>query len=157
MICSRRIAVTFALAAAILAAGARGARAHGVGWKISERAPVALEFFYSTGETMAYQEVKIFSPDEPGVAFLSGRTDPSGRFAFVPDAPGEWRAVVSDGEGHRAETTLTVGESAADIQVAQSGGGELFTRAALGVSVIFNAAALVLLSRAAKRGSAKST
>jgi nickel transport protein len=126
---------------------------------------VVLEFYYSTGETMAYQEARVFSPGSPRDdknAFQSGRADEFGRCSFVPDAPGEWRVVLTDHEGHRAEAVVDIsdeffnggGQDAAGTAsgVVTSGqslpqGRELFMRALLGVSVIFNIAALVWLAR----------
>jgi nickel transport protein len=113
---------------------------------------VALEFFYSTGEYMAYQDARVYSPKDGKASFQSGRSDEFGRVSFVPDAPGGWRVVVRDEEGHMAEAVINVTDefiggsrSAADPATGQSipMGGELFIRALLGVSVLFNIAAFV--------------
>ncbi len=141
-----------------LAAGSAGA--HGVGYRFSDRAPVSLEFFYSTGETMAYTEAKVYAPND-AIEFQSGRTDAAGRFAFTPDRDGPWRVVVRDEEGHRVEATIPVAPASSDAssapKIPASGGGSLpqgmslAIRAALGVSLLFNIAAFVLLRRRAPR------
>lgn len=137
------------------------ALAHGVGFRQSKRPSVPLEFFYSTGETMSYLETKVFSPADEKFAYQSGRTDDAGRFAFVPDVPGQWRVVVKDEEGHQCIAKVDVtrqfidgaGQSAGlgvKEQSAVPHGMELFKRCLLGVSLIFNVAAFVLLARRRK-------
>ena len=129
------------------------ALAHGVGYRVSSEKAITLEFYYSTGETMAYLEARTYSPLDERNAFQSGWTDEFGRVSFVPDSEGEWRVVVKDGEGHMANAAVPVtseflsggGEDSLSV-AAQSSlpqGAELFFRAALGVSVLFNIAALV--------------
>ncbi|MDR1048962.1 MAG: hypothetical protein LBL51_04325 [Synergistaceae bacterium] len=146
-----------ALFAAIgaLALGAPGAFAHGAGYRLSDKRPVSLEFYYSTGETMSYEEAKVFSPKDEKFAFQSGRTDEAGRFAFTPDTPGPWRVVVRDGEGHLAEAQIEIVENAenagndslAPKEAGLPEGTGLFVKAGLGVSLLFNAAAFVSLAR----------
>ena len=139
------------------------ADAHGVGYSESSLKPVSLEFFYSTGELMSYLEAKVFSPADEKVAYQSGRTDEGGRFAFTPNKPGTWRVVVNDEDGHRAEAAVDVTEEflKADASAGSSGslvqekkaapeGLDLYLRAGLGVSLLFNIAAFVLLARRRK-------
>jgi nickel transport protein len=154
------LAVICALGLA-LSAGTRIASAHGVGYRHSARSAVALEFYYSTGEAMAYQEARVYGPDNARAAFQTGRTDEYGRVSFVPAASGDWRVEVRDEEGHRAEALVTVagdgGEDAKSDGGAISGGStpegmEVFFRALLGVSLIFNIAAFVVAARAKKKG-----
>ena len=115
--------------------------AHGTGYRSSSLKPVALEFVYSTGETMSYREAKVFSPKDGKFAYQSGRTDENGRFSFVPDVSGKWRVIVRDEEGHQctAELDVTVNEG---VSVPQSH-TDLVTRAILGVSIIFNIAMII--------------
>jgi len=125
--------------------------AHGVGYRQSDLRPVSLEFSYSTGETMSYLETRVFSPLDEKFAFQSGRTDEAGRFAFTPDSPGQWRIVVKDEEGHQAEAVIDVTEDflnkggnfpASSIRDSSPPKGmDLFIRATLGVSLLFNIAA----------------
>ncbi len=141
--------------------GAFQALAHGVGYRQSKLPSVPLEFFYSTGESMSYIETKVFSPADEKFAYQSGRTDDAGRFAFVPNVPGQWRAVVKDEEGHQCIAKIDVtqqfidgasqkGELDVKGQAAVPQGIELFKRCLLGVSLIFNVAAFVLLTRRRK-------
>ncbi|MBQ7197614.1 MAG: hypothetical protein IJS40_09425 [Synergistaceae bacterium] len=128
--------------------------AHGVGYREISLKAVPLEFFYSTGEKMSYCETKIFSPSDSKFAAQSGRTDEQGRFSFIPDASGEWRAIVRDNEGHQCEAKINITEeflkSENEIENVEQNhendapeGFELFIRALLGVSLIFNFALLI--------------
>jgi hypothetical protein len=139
----------------VILASPETALSHGVGYRQSGKKAVVLEFYYSTGETMAYQEAKVYSPQDEKNPFQSGRTDEFGVCSFVPNIEGEWRAVVWDIEGHRVEAAVPVtpeflsGGGGEEISVSAGSslpqGLELFIRAALGVSVLFNIAALVRL------------
>lgn len=157
------MAVVLGLAALIgLGVAAVRSDAHGVGYSESSLKPIALDFFYSTGELMNYLEAKVFSPEDEKVAHQSGRTDAGGRFAFTPDKPGTWRVVVNDDDGHRAEATIEVtqeflaggpAEGAGPLvqeKKAAPEGLDLYLRAGLGVSLLFNIAAFVLLVRRRK-------
>ena len=100
---------------------------------------------------MNYLEAKVFSPADEKIAYQSGRTDEGGRFAFTPNKPGTWRVIVSDEDGHRAEATVNVTEDF--LKAGATGGGsgiDMLRRAGLGVSLIFNIAAFVLLLRCRK-------
>ncbi len=158
-----KIVLTLGLALAGLSLLFEGdaALAHGVGFRQAAEPAVALEFFYSTGEPMSYREARVFSPADEKFAHQTGRTDAAGRFAFVPDAAGTWRAVVRDEEGHQATAEITVTEAmlsgvSAKPETATPSpadpnnppeGFELLIRAALGVSLLFNLAAFTLLRR----------
>ncbi|GHV54882.1 hypothetical protein FACS1894216_15810 [Synergistales bacterium] len=146
----------------IITLGCGTAFAHGVGYRQSDKKAVPLEFYYSTGEMMAYEEARVFSPLDEKNAYLSGRTDEFGRYSFIPSAEGEWRVIVKDREGHMAEAAVQitgeflsggasgVGESAA-AQSPLPQGGELFLRAAFGVSILLNISAAALLVRRSGR------
>ncbi len=155
--------VALVLAALVLSsAAAVRADAHGVGYSESSLRPVALDFFYSTGELMSFLKAEVFSPSDDKAAYQSGRTDEEGRFAFIPNKPGKWRVVVNDDDGHRAEATVDVtqeflaGGAAGGVgslvqeKKAAPEGPELYLRAGLGVSLLFNIAAFVLLARRRK-------
>ena len=114
---------------------------------------------------MSYREAKVFSPQDSKFAVQSGRTDEQGRFAFIPDSPGEWRVIVRDEEGHQCEAKINLSQeffSAGATSDSQDNnqqknfpeGLELFIRALLGVSLIFNAAFLIIT---VKRRYSKST
>ena len=132
--------------------------AHGVGYRESELKSVPLEFFYSTGEKMSYREAKIFSPKDEKFAVQSGRTDENGRFAFIPDTAGEWRVIVRDEEGHQCEAKINITQEFLENKTHEKNiaennnnnpprGIELFVRAVLGVSIIFNLAMLIKIQR----------
>jgi nickel transport protein len=134
---------------------------HGSGYRQSKIGAVALEFYYSTGEAMAYQEARVYSPGGERTAYQSGRTDEFGRYSFVPAAEGEWRVEVRDDEGHRAEAVIPItaefvrGEREGSSVLTESSlpqGADLFVRALLGISLIFNIAAFVRLRRSGARG-----
>ena len=124
--------------------------AHGVGYREISLKSIPLEFFYSTGEKMSYREAKVFSPNDSKFAVQSGRTDENGRFAFIPDVLGEWRVIVQDEEGHRCEAKINITEEfftnenkIMNEQNNSPKGFELFIRALLGVSLIFNIVILI--------------
>ncbi len=91
---------------------------HGVGYaQLMDEKPVVLEFQYATGDPAAYAAIKIYAPadattstespqDSPKVEYQNGRTDASGRFSFVPDSPGTWTVIMTDGQGHRSEAAI---------------------------------------------------
>ena len=130
---------------------AGSAFAHGTGYNISSFKAIPLEFFYSTGEKMSYREIKVFSPSDSKFAIQTGRTDEFGRFAFIPNISGDWRVIVRDEEGHQCEAKISVGEDFNAISQDNSGsqleGFNLFSRALLGVSLIFNLAMLIKIFR----------
>ena len=57
-----RMAVLGLAVAAGLGFFAGTASAHGVGYQESDLRPVALDFFYSTGELMSYLKAEVFMP-----------------------------------------------------------------------------------------------
>ena len=116
--------------------------AHGVGYRQSELGAVSLEFFYSTGERMSYREAKVYSPNDEKFAAQTGRTDEQGRFAFIPDALGEWRVIVRDEEGHQCTAAINVSETLR-AEVNDDYSDDLWLRAVLGVSIIFNIAFMI--------------
>ena len=72
----------------------------------------AVKLSYADGEVLAYVPFEVYSPGDPKIPYLKGRTDRSGYLAFVPDAPGAWRVKVIDDTGHGLDTTLEVGSTA---------------------------------------------
>jgi len=68
---------------------------------------------YAGSEPVAYAAVLVYAPGQQETEYQNGRTDANGVFSFVPDREGEWRFVVDDGMGHRAETPITVSTDAA--------------------------------------------
>jgi nickel transport protein len=72
-----------------------------------------VEFYYASGEPMAYVAVRLFAPGDAAVPFVDGRADKLGHFAFLPSEPGAWTARAEDEEGHKVELTVQAGEAGA--------------------------------------------
>ncbi len=125
--------------------------AHGVGFREISLKAVPLEFFYSTGDKMSYCEAKIFSPKDSKFAAQTSRTDERGRVAFIPDVSGDWRVIVNDGQGHQCEAKINITEeflkNENKIMNIKKNSPELFIRALLGVSLIFNLALLIRIKK----------
>lgn len=98
------------LAVALCLALPGGAQAHGVGARSLGTGAQTVEFYYASGEPMAYVAVKLFAPGE-AVPYIDGRADKEGRFAFLPGGPGAWTARAEDEEGHKVELTVQAGEA----------------------------------------------
>ena len=137
---------------------------HGTGYRVSKIRPISLEFFYSTGEKMSYMEAKVYSPNDEKFAYQSGRTDEDGRFAFTPNAVGEWRIHVKDEKGHSALAKIKIlpehvisqdvksnDVPSVTISPSMPDGDDLYVRVALGVSLLFNAAAVTIVVRRRKK------
>ncbi len=133
-----------AAAGAVMAAG--GAQAHGVGARSLGPGAQSVEFYYASGEPMAYVAVRLFAPGDAAVPFVDGRADKLGRFAFLPSEPGAWTARAEDEEGHKVELTVQAGEAGA----AGGSPGGLFSpwRVALWLSLSVNLLAVAAWLRA---------
>ena len=70
--------------------------AHGV--RITYQVAPALEIQarYDNGESMANAQVAVYAPNAPAEPWLTGTTDASGRFVFIPDESldGNWEIQV---------------------------------------------------------------
>ncbi|MFO7767796.1 MAG: hypothetical protein R6W82_02405 [bacterium] len=67
--------------------------------------------FYEGGTPVTDGDITVTAPGSDQ-AWQAGRTDPAGRFVFLPDAEGTWTVQVDDGSGHRARTTVEVAADA---------------------------------------------
>jgi nickel transport protein len=149
------------LAAFLLPGGLFG---HGVEvYDISGPAgPPVIHFKYSTGEGMAYAQVRLYAPSRPETEVLLSLTDRNGRFSFVPDEEGVWTVEASDGMGHQGSITITgtaetaaAGAAMGTAPAAAGGKTPLFLRIILGLSLmlnIFGLYYLVLRGISKKRG-----
>lgn len=97
-----------ALAALLASLAPASARAHEVLHSVEQGRAWAVKLSYADGEVLAYVPFEVYSPADPKIPYLKGRTDRSGYLAFVPDAPGAWRVKVIDDTGHGLDTTLDV-------------------------------------------------
>ena len=149
----------------LLALGASQAHAHALYAAHTWQGTVALvQFAYAGGEKPTYAKVEVYSPADSKVEFQNGRTDAQGRFAFMPDAQGQWRIIMADNMGHRVEHAVDVsadptaqqaaGQNAGNAAAAAPGVGgfSMPLRVLLGLSIIANIAlAAALLRRRQKR------
>ena len=132
--------------------------AHGTGYRVLEPGKaVTIECYYSDETAMAYADTKVFSPENLKLEHQNGRTDKNGRVAFFPDTPGTWRVTVSDGMGHKIQAQVEPGNiPPIKIQNQGSLGHSHALTAAMGISLIFNlCAGIVLMRRKKIRDSAK--
>ena len=81
--------------------------AHGIEASFTDGAK-SIKFQYDDGTPMSFADITIITPE--GKEFQSGLTDRNGNFSFIPDIKGEWKVVVDDGMGHRAEECLIIDE-----------------------------------------------
>jgi nickel transport protein len=103
---SIRLAIVIALAVF-----ATEAEAHGTGWSQGTAPTAILTFYYVGGGPIAGAEIKVFAPDGPATPFQTGQSDLLGRFAFVPDRPGDWTARAVDAEGHETLARIAVADA----------------------------------------------
>ena len=102
---------------ALLLLGAAQAQAHALYAAHTWQGAVALvQFAYAGGSVPTYAKVEVYSPADAKVEFQNGRTDAQGRFAFMPDTPGQWRIIMADNMGHRVEHAV---EHAVDTSAGQ--------------------------------------
>ena len=85
---------------------------------------VLVQFAYSGGEQPTYAKVEVYSPADAKVEFQNGRTDAQGRFAFMPDTPGQWRIIMADNMGHRVEHAVDVSPAQGSAQGATREGAQ---------------------------------
>ena len=158
--------------AAVAASCATVALAHGVAWnQLPSDKTVTISFIYSDQTPMSYSQIKIFSPEDSLIEFQNARTDKKGMFAFVPDAPGEWRFETSDGQGHLAQGSVTIAPLAGSEEAGAAGSqapaapepsmasggspGVHPSKVILGLSLILNAALIAFALRRPKSGASK--
>lgn len=82
--------------------------AHQVHHEVTTSEAVVIVLDYADGTAFAFEECEIRRADT-GEMLLLGRTDASGRLAFVPPEPGRYavRALTEDGHGARFEFDST--------------------------------------------------
>ena len=146
----------------LLALGASQAQAHALYAAHTWQGSVALvQFAYAGGDQPTYAKVEVYSPADAKVEFQNGRTDAQGRFAFMPDAPGQWRIIMADNMGHRVEHAVEVSpdqspmqgaaknadKAAATVATPGVGGFSMPLRILLGLSLLANMALAVAVLR----------
>lgn len=95
-----------AAAALLLLLVPAGASAHEVVHAVERARALSVHVSYADGEPLAYVPFEVFSPADPKIPHLKGRTDRAGYVAFVPDAPGKWRVRVADESGHGLDVEI---------------------------------------------------
>ena len=133
------------LALALVAAGTLRAHDLVVRTEVTDSA-VIVRAAYDGGDPASNADVSIYRPDEPDALFQQGRSDRNGAFAFVPDAPGDWRVEVDDGFGHRLEHTVATGAGVGKPSV-EPAAGPRWRDALTGVSLLIGATGLLLWRR----------
>ena len=130
------------LAGVALLTGTGPAAAHGVEAQAGSGPAAWVRAEYSDGEPMSYAKVRILDPQ--GQTFQVGNADGRGCFAWLPATAGPYRAVMDDGQGHRAEVSLdwSPGAKAEAPAAGQDGASGLrgqspWARAAWGLSFLF--------------------
>jgi nickel transport protein len=120
-----------ALPAALLAGTLH---AHALSHTVQQGNAVIVELRYGDGSPFSYEAAEVYRPGE-SVPFLAGRTDATGRLAFVPDRPGDWRIRAFSEDGHGGDFTVAAavqgGSSAPSAGLGEVGG------LAVGLSILF--------------------
>ena len=90
------------------------ASAHGAKIEYTINVAVEIRAAYDTGEPMAGGQVTVYAPDDPSTPWLTGVCDEEGRFAFTPDPsrPGTWDVQVRQ-SGHGDMVHIPIGEGVA--------------------------------------------
>lgn len=124
-------------AAAVALLLAAPARAHEVLHEVRRDRAVAVRAYESDGEALAHAAFRVYSPADPKVPFLEGRTDGGGWLAFVPDVPGPWRVEVVGDDGHGLDLTVDgVAASAAGAAAPGPSGAAFVLRPLAGVLAV---------------------
>lgn len=113
------------------------AYAHGVDLRPGSAQALVVRAAYSDGTPMRFAKVRVVNSQ--GKTHQVGNADASGRFAWLPDREGEWRAIIDDGIGHRAEVVVEAGAPAPSAARAPGGPPSQapLARALWGLSAIF--------------------
>lgn len=143
---------------ALLTLSASVAGAHELVVEAEFRAPSAIvqASYYDKAQSKD-ADVDVYPPGESSDPFVSGRTDPNGVFAFVPDQAGAWRVVVDDGRGHRESIDVAVDDLGASQPFAARAERNPVDRALGGVGVIFGLTGLWLWRRSRAPGGTASS
>ena len=126
-----------------------------------------LETTYEGEEEASFLAVSVQAPAQDAAnsdAFQKGRTDFHGRFAFLPDRPGEWKITIDDELGHRATETFVVPATALSFDSANpsasvappltEGGRNSSDKLIVGLSVLFGGSGLLMAFLARRRKTA---
>lgn len=126
-----RMVTAFAVAFIVLFS-AQEVLAHGVELEYQESNAIEIIARYDTGEPMAEAQVAVFAPGSPAEPWLTGLSDESGRFYFVPDPqmPGLWEVQVRQA-GHGGLIRVEVTETGENGDTPPAAGGFTFAQRVL--------------------------
>jgi len=116
--------------------------AHGCKYKIIEGG-VGIEALYSEESPMSYSRVTVLSPEGGSDPYLTGVTDLTGRFLFVPNVKGKWIVKVNDEMGHALEARIDVGEGF-QVSVSSSGSLSVLQMGVMSICVIIGMVGIAL-------------
>lgn len=139
-----RTNVSFVLRALVAALAATAGSAHELALNMRLASPaVVVRAAYGGTEPLPFAKVQVFTA--AGKSFQSGVTDSRGQFAFVPDAAGDWRLVVDDETGHRAEIKIPVSDTflAGASSASAATSVSRVERALIGIALILGIAGLL--------------
>ncbi len=83
--------------------------AHGIYYDLIEGA-IAVRITAANNVPISNAKVEVYAP-EASLAFVQGRSDINGNFAFLPDSKGVWKVLInadSDHGGHLKEFTINI-------------------------------------------------
>ncbi len=117
---------------------------------------ITFKSVFSSGDSIAYGEVLIYSPGNSEVEYQNGRTDKNGVFSFLPDKTGIWKVEVDGGLGHKLMFDVNVSSpDKKDLTPDNKHVNQLQQSrpilAAFGISLIFNLALAPLYYMARKK------
>lgn len=117
-----------------------GLSAHELEAEVTFAAPaVVIRAAYGGSDPVAFVKVQVFSPTSPSQEFQTGLTDRRGYFSFVPAAPGSWRVIIDDEQGHRRDISVTVPRSFGKNERAAAVSPSRLERALTGIAFIVGA------------------
>lgn len=113
--------------------------AHGTQGNINPDQGLLIRAKYSTGEPMAYANIKIFH-NQDKIPFQQGNLDKNGRFLFYPHQKGLWVAKINDGMGHALSLETEVknpGQLRPETRSGTKNNLSNFWKLLMGISIIF--------------------
>lgn len=121
------------------------ASAHGIGHAVQRDDAVIVVMTHDDGSPLVGARYEVRGPGDDA-AVATGRTDGSGRLAFLPDRPGAWAVKVDTDDGHGARIAVEVDADGLPLETDGSRGR--FGRIVVGLLLIV---ALTLLLRRTQR------
>jgi nickel transport protein len=109
---------------------------------------IAVKASFADGEVLAYTPFEVYSPADPKLPWMKGRTDRAGWLAFLPDQPGKWRVKVVESTGHGLDLEVDASPAAGEASGAPVAGSLAFIlRPLLGLAVIALVFVALILAR----------